>query len=329
MDSLTTMKPTAPALSSEAEEALLELLALLDRLEYDFVPPTPATHSRHLHHQGHADARSLRDALGWSMAFAPGEIDAKVDELLDRAHMLSREGHSRLRSRVRVSRLHGTLLLHSAYPTDDSDSVFLGPDSYRFADLIAAEMSDVADGGRILDYGAGAGAGGITAARRAAGARLTLADINTEALFLAGLNARHAGLTFETVQVPAPQEVEGTFNLIVSHPPFMIDTAGRAYRDGGDLHGARLSLDWTLACIEKLAPGGRFVLHTGVSIVDGRDVLLAPLRDGIDARRFAWSYRELDPDIFSEDLDQPGYEEVERIAAVGLCIERTNGGETL
>jgi len=38
-------------------------------------------------------------------------------------------------------------------------------------------------------------------------------------------------------------------------------------------------------------------------------------------------YRELDPDIFSEDLDQPGYVYVERIAAVGLVIRRMDEPE--
>ena len=31
-------------------------------------------------------------------------------------------------------------------------------------------------------------------------------------------------------------------------------------------------------------------------------------------------YEELDPDVFGEELEQPGYELVERIAAVGLKV---------
>ncbi len=47
------------------------------------------------------------------------------------------EAHGELwRSRVRWSSLGDLLLVHSAWPTDSSDAVFFGPDSYRFAQLI-------------------------------------------------------------------------------------------------------------------------------------------------------------------------------------------------
>ena len=35
-----------------------------------------------------------------------------------------------------------------------------------------------------------------------------------------------------------------------------------------------------------------------------------------------WTYRELDPDVFGEELDKPGYERVERIAVVALTVTR-------
>jgi hypothetical protein len=82
-----------------------------------------------------------------------------------------------------------------------------------------------------------------------------------------------------------------------------------------------------LQAIDLLAPGGRLILHTGVSIVGGRDVLLDALRGRLPATGLGMEYRELDPDIFSEDLDQPGYVYVERIAAVGLVIRRMDEPE--
>lgn len=178
---------------------------------------------------------------------------------------------------------------------------------------------------RILDYGAGAGVGGIIAARFAPGAHLTLADVNPKALFLASINAEHAGIDHATVHVSAPREVSGPFDVLVTHPPFMIDSGRRAYRDGGDLYGAQLSLDWVLQGAALLAPGGRLILHTGVSIVDGSDVLLDALREQLPADGLTMDYRELDPDIFSEDLDEPAYAEVERIAAVGLVLCKSQG----
>jgi hypothetical protein len=35
--------------------------------------------------------------------------------------------------------------------------------------------------------------------------------------------------------------------------------------------------------------------------------------------------QELDPDVFGEQLLEPGYEEVERIAAVGLTVRVPSG----
>jgi methylase of polypeptide subunit release factors len=164
--------------------------------------------------------------------------------------------------------------------------------------------------------------GGIVAARLARGAKLTIADINPKALFLASVNAEYAGVEHDTVMVSRPAEVQGRFDLIVTHPPFMIDAEGRAYRDGGDLYGAALSRDWMVEGADLLAPGGKLIMHTGVSIVRGEDVLVSALRSDLPAVGFSLDYRELDPDIFGDELDKPAYADVDRIAAVGAVLTK-------
>lgn len=323
---LTSIKATdsatgEPWYDTRRRHALLALLDLLDARGYDFVTPTPGTHTRVLKRRT-TSARDVRDVLGWSLPFVADTFDGAILEALEAAGAVRSLGAGTFAPLLRVTRVEGRLFLHSAFPTLAEDAVFLGPDSYRFARLIAARL--VPDATRILDYGAGAGVGGITAASLVRGAHLTLADVNPKALFLAGINAAHAGLCYETMEVAAPSDLERRFDLIVTHPPFMIDPQGRTYRDGGDLYGARLSLDWAVQGARLLMPGGRLILHTGVSIVDGRDPLLEGLREGLPAERIAMDYHELDPDIFSEDLDQPGYAGVDRIAAVGVVIRRTD-----
>ena len=299
------------------------LLALLRRLEdraYDFVTATPATHARVVKRPDRQTAQDLRDVLGWSLAFPREVIEPDMFDALAAAGAIRPVAADRWSPTLRVSRVGAHLYLHSAYPTSQADAVFLGPDSYRFARWIAENVKP--DARTVMDYGAGAGVGGISAASALADARLTLADINPKALFLAGINAEHAGIAHDMIEAREPQAIARRFDLIVTHPPFMIDTDRRAYRDGGDLYGARLSLDWVVQGVRLLTPGGRLILHTGVSIVDGRDVLLNELRNCLPERGLAMRYVELDPDIFSEDLDQPGYERVERIAAIGLMLER-------
>ncbi|MET1755642.1 methyltransferase [Novosphingobium sp. RD2P27] len=309
-----------PWFSSTARAALLELLAELDARGYDFVTATPSTHARVVKRSDRQHARALRDVLGWSLPFYASVMDADLLALLRAADAVEERDDGLLMSRIRVSRVEGTLFLHSAYPTSAEDSVFLGPDSYRFAQLITARLQQ---GTRtVLDYGAGAGVGGIVAARAAGNAHLTLADVNPKALFLASINAQHAGIEHSTVQVTAPREIEGAFDLMVTHPPFMIDADRRAYRDGGDLYGGRLSLEWVVQGLDLLAAGGRLILHTGVSIVDGRDVLLDALREQLPVIGIRKEYRELDPDIFGEELDNEVYAKVERIAAVGLVLTK-------
>ena len=39
-------------------------------------------------------------------------------------------------------------------------------------------------------------------------------------------------------------------------PPVVTAGQARAYRDGGDLYGARLSLDWMVQGLDLLAPAG-------------------------------------------------------------------------
>ena len=305
-------------------DALLELLHALKVDAYHFVTPTPATHARVLARSSRRTARSLRDVLGWSLPFALETVPQHIFKLLDRAGALSSRENDMYGADVRVSSVRDHLFLHSAYPTLAQDSVFLGPDSYRFADLIVAKAGALRSDARILDYAAGAGVGGIVAAGMQAGTKLVLADINPKALFLSSINASFAGIDHEIVHAQSPTDVAGNFDLIVTHPPFMMDEGKRAYRDGGDLHGARLSRDWALQSLEKLAPGGKLILHTGVSIVGGRDVLMEDMMRAVQGPEWSIDYHELDPDIFSEDLDTPPYvrDDVERIAAIGLCITR-------
>jgi len=304
----------------EQREKLLALLGYLEGTGYDFVAPTPATHHRVVSRPDRKLAGSITDILGWSLPAARGCLCPVLERELLAASVLVERGDGLLQPRLRVSRVENRLFWHSAYPTEAQDSVFLGPDSSRFAQLILAQMPPAPTS--ILDYGAGAGVGGIIAAQNAPGAMLTIADINPRALFLASVNAEHAGVAHRLMEAAIPDELPGPFDLIVTHPPFLIDGARRTYRDGGALHGGQLSLDWAIACAARLTPAGRFIMHTGAAIVAGADVLLDALCSRLPPSDFALAYRELDPDIFGDELDNPGYHDVDRIAAIGAVIDR-------
>jgi len=67
------------------------------------------------------------------------------------------------------------------------------------------------------------------------------------------------------------------------------------------------------------------LFYTGVAIVDGMDPLLAELVPALSNAGLDWRYEEIDPDVFGEELLQPAYRDVDRIAAVGLQAHRKPG----
>ena len=322
---------STPSPQPELSETLVRIGAWLRQSGYRFTTVTPATHARVNARPGAEAARSLRDVFGWSRPFAPGLLPAQIVQELRAAGLLEDAPQGLQKARVRFSSLGGQLFAHSAWPTAEADAVFFGPDTYRFAGLVADELQSepLRDGARILDVGCGAGPGGILAARIGAQARpaLLLSDINARALRFAAANAAQAGwASAQLLQGDLYAPVQGDLDLIVANPPYLNDGAQRTYRHGGGRWGEALSVRIVREGLPRLAPGGRLVLYTGVAMADGVDPLLEALRPLLALQDWPWRYRELDPDVFGEELDEPAYADAERIAAVALVVRRPAPG---
>lgn len=312
---------TGDGIDAMNDEGLLALLGWLDRQDYDFVPTAPASHANRLRHGRLPPRCDARQILGWSRVFDPAQIDRALLAHLDAAGILT-ESEGGLRATIRVSRLAGTLLCHSAYPTTDADAVFLGPDSYRYVRLVQRHLPGCRQGGRHVDIGTGSGAAAIIVARACPDAQVTGTDINPRALRLARINAAHAGVAVDLVQCAGLDGVRGEFDLVMSNPPFMIDPEARLYRNGGEMFGLGLGLALVDAALDRLTPGGRLVLFTGNPIIEGRDILHAELSRRAAARGLLLDYDELDPDVYGEELLRPAYADVERIALAGAMLAR-------
>lgn len=307
----------------QADQALLQLGRRLRADGYRFTCVTPATHARNNARVGSERARTLRDVFGWSRPFAPGLISADELQQLQAAQVLAGEGDL-LRSTVRWSSLDDLLLVHSAFPTDASDAVFFGPDSYRFAQVIHDHLQRTPKPVQhAVDIGCGTGVGALLIARAAQHAQVSAVDINPQALRYTAINAAVAGVGNLSVEPSDLLDgISGTFDLIVANPPYMLDASERVYRHGGGALGAQLSLRIVEQACERLSPAGTLLLYTGVAIVEGRDALLEAIRLRLAGPQWSWVYREVDPDVFGEQLLEPGYERVERIAAVALTVTR-------
>lgn len=309
----------APPLDA-GERVALRLLEWLDAQGYDFVTITPESHRRVVARPDMQCAADLRGIFGWSLPFDESVAGEELLALLRDGDLL-RDSPQGWKAAVRVSRVRGQLFLHSAFPTDSEDSVFLGPDTLRFLNFIEQALPE-RPVQRLVDIGAGAGVGGILAARMLGqSCQVELADINRRALSFARVNAAHAGVPVETVKSDGVKAVAPGFDLAIANPPFIIDEGGPAYRAGGGMHGAELSLSWALDAAAKFAPGGRILLYTGSAIVGGRDALRAALTEQLPPG-CSLDWRELDPDIFGEELAHSPYAQVERIAAIGAVIAK-------
>jgi methylase of polypeptide subunit release factors len=313
-------------LRSPSDAATLKLGALLRARGYRFITPTPLTHQRVNQRPGNEEARNLRDIFGWSRPFCAAMLDAELFETMHAADILDADGE-RWISRVRWSSLGDELFVHSRFPTTSAEAVFFGPDTYRFARLVREHIKQSRQPlRRIVDIGCGAGPGAITASLLRPQSQVLGLDINPRALLYTALNARLAGVcNLETKYSDLLRDVDGSFDLIMANPPYMLDRLQRTYRHGGGELGAGLSLAILDAALERLAPGGTLLLYTGVAIFDGEDPFLEVVRQSVKSSQWEWSYQELDPDVFGEEPQEPAYAQAERIACVALRLDRLPG----
>lgn len=305
------------------QQAMLALGAALRARKYRFTTVTPATQARVLARPASPQQASLRDIFGWSRPFTADAVDAELLACM-RAAGIVEEERGLLRSSVRMSTLAGEWLFHSAYPTTQSDAVFFGPDTARFVRAMEQTPAPARDPlRRIVDIGCGSGVGAITLARRFPQSEVLAVDINQHALALADINLRLAGVSNAVCHhSDLMNQLDGVFDLIVANPPYLLDPAERAYRHGGGELGAGLSMQIVQAAINRLAGGGSLWLYTGVAITDGDDPFLRHATALLDEAGLRWTYEEIDPDVFGEELETPAYAAADRIAAVWLVASR-------
>lgn len=341
------------------KNALLALIKSLKTHHYEFKTISPLSHLRVNTRQDHPRARpddkakpesrlqNLRDIFGWSRRFKPEDIAADIYQIMQHANVV-KSVKDDFYSSVRVSSYcyypnatslaqgintghqeQALLFVHSAYPTTANDSVFFGPDTYRYLNLIdrVIRQRDASITKRMVDIGCGAGPGAILMALQFPAAEVFATDINQAALELAEVNAHAAGaLNVKTCISDILTGVDGQFDVITANPPFLVDKDKRAYRHGGGDLGAELSFRMLQAAIPRLNPGGQFILYTGVAISDGVDVFKRDVTAYLHAQasNLSWQYQELDPDIFGEELFNDVYAGADRIAAISLIVTLNN-----
>jgi release factor glutamine methyltransferase len=316
--SLPITDSTSPANYAESTAliaAILEVGTYLSESGYRFTTVTPATHASVVA-RGVADTPgSLRAIFGWTLPFADHDLPPAITATLHAAGLLRRSSEG-LRSVIRFASIGGHLYAHDGFPTVAPDAVFFGPDTYRF---VAAVRRHLRPCDLLIDLGCGSGAGGLESL--ACAERVVLVDINPRAMAFANANRLLACRPQVLAHVgDLLTNVDERPEAIIANPPYMADPLGRIYRDGaGDL-GTGLSLRIVATALQRLAPGGQLILYTGSPIVAGHDRFAQAALGLCAAAGATASYEELDPDVFGDELTQPAYRDVDRIAAVLLTV---------
>lgn len=153
-------------------------------------------------------------------------------------------------------------------------------DTEALCDLAIGKAMTLQQNPRILDLGAGSGCVGLAIAARVKDARVTLADISTEALKVARKNVQDNHLSgrvtcMELDMRCEPNKFLGKYDMIVSNPPYVtsaqmeeLDRSVRDYEPRIALDGGPDGLDYYRAIVKNftpiLKPGGYICLEFGM-----------------------------------------------------------------
>ncbi|RYZ64793.1 MAG: methyltransferase domain-containing protein, partial [Proteobacteria bacterium] len=282
---------------TQQQEALISIGDYLKANHYLFTTVTPESHRRVLERPYDPEALrsehdSLRACFGWNQWVCADRLPPSFESFFtDETLFQVEEKNSKrlVKAKFRFSTLqleHSNLIfVHSGYPTHEGNSVFFGPDSYRFANFVREKVKhgDQKFPLRILDLGCGSGVGAISLAaflnrtperfiERAP--KFIFTDLNEKALEYACVNVRlnEQALTLdqcEFVKSNLFDEIKESADLVIANPPFIIDDKKRAYRHGGDHFGCSLSATMFSKSVDYLGRDGRVLMYTGTSIVNG------------------------------------------------------------
>jgi hypothetical protein len=311
----------------QQKAAILSVGMAMKAAGYRFMAPTPLTYRRVLNRPRPTFGDPLLEVFGWNRPFRIEQLEQPYRELLFQGGLVQATGPGEHHSLIRFSTLGGQLFVHSGFPAKEPDSVFFGPDTYRFARAIQW-LSDRETGfspRTIIDVGTGTGAAGIFAASLFPGhGRILLTDINRTAVTFAGINAMLNDTIVEPRHSDVLVDVDAKGDLIVSNPPYLVDTGRRVYRHGGGDWGCLLAVRIMDEALSQLTPCGHLLLYTGTPVVQGVDMFLQAALPRLTARVKDFRYEEQDPDVFGEELENPPYDRADRIATVVLHVKGTN-----
>jgi len=236
--------------------------------------------------------------------------------------------------RIRVSDLYPqgkgpNYYVHSPWPTTEVDSVFFGPDSYRYTRYMSSLTHRIPECRIAIDMCTGAGVGAIHLAKSFPNARVWGLDINPKALAFARINAAHTcpeisshrlQMLYSDAYTAVHNELKGKVDVIAIDPPFIADDE-RTYAQGGYL-GIEFTIDMFKKSRDLLRVGGEIWCHMAAPITfDGRDAFREAIEE-LPGWQIA-DYEVIDVDIFGNEMENiKTYPEIGHLASIGLVFKK-------
>ncbi len=206
------------------------------------------------------------------------ELFLQFERPLDEAELSGiREGIKRRANREPLQHILGYVEFGGLKLRTDKRALIPRPETEYLLDLLLTQYLNAAPES-ILDLGTGTGALGLSLAKEFADAKVTLVDISNDALCLARKNAEEneLGDRIEFLESSWFDQVNGSYQLIVSNPPYLTDDEMKSaepevvrYEPELALHGGSDGLrDLELILKEArkhLVEGGVLALETGIA----------------------------------------------------------------
>lgn len=217
---------------------------------------------------GKTNAEFVRD----SRLYIPPEVEREVNDLAAR-HLAGEP----------VAYLIGEWEFYGM-PLDISRAVLIPRPDTEVLAARAIEAAQSREEPRVLDLCAGSGCIGLAVAKHVPSARVTLGELDEEAIKVCRQNIRRNDLSgrVSAVRVDArekPSRQLGEFDVIVSNPPYIptadietLDTSARDHEPHLALDGGADGLDFYRAICEKwrdaLRPRGKLLFEVGIGQAD-------------------------------------------------------------
>jgi release factor glutamine methyltransferase len=149
----------------------------------------------------------------------------------------------------------------------DSRALVPRPETEIVVERALATVAAV-DAPRVVDVGTGSGAIALAIAQERPDATVTATDVSPDALSLARENAERLGLKVDFVETNLLERIDGSFDLVVSNPPYVregeiadLQPEVRDFEPRIALVGD-LTLQLGAQASARLVPGGSLVLET-------------------------------------------------------------------